>query len=78
MTLRTSHNFLQICIATSVLLTSLSVSISSYANQDELKGGVKSEISRQQTSVSKQQKELNTLQQSLKKQELSISSWTGN
>lgn len=73
MTLRTSHNFLQICIATSVLLTSLSVSVSSYANQDELKG-VKSEISRQQTSVSKQQKELNTLQQSLKKQELSISS----
>ncbi|MCK6265248.1 murein hydrolase activator EnvC [Vibrio sp. ZSDE26] len=48
------------------------VSTSFAASPNELKG-VKNEISRQQSSVSSQQKKLNTLQSTLKKQELSIS-----
>lgn len=44
----------------------------SLANQNELTG-VKSEISRQQKSLSAQQKELDTLQKSLREQEIGIS-----
>lgn len=61
-------------ISSLILLSSAMFSISTHAaSQGELKG-VKSEISRQQQSLSSQQKKLDSLQANLKQQELSIAS----
>ncbi|MGR5288216.1 murein hydrolase activator EnvC family protein [Vibrio maritimus] len=68
-----SHSSALPCLSALMMCLGLALpSAHSFANQNELTG-VKSEISRQQKSLSTQQKELDNLQKSLREQEIGIS-----
>ncbi|MDR9825076.1 peptidoglycan DD-metalloendopeptidase family protein [Vibrio sp. FNV 38] len=59
-------------LSLSIVTVNLALPATSYANSKDALKGVKTEINRQQKSLSSQQQELDALQQSLKQQELAI------